>query len=42
MQKKLIKLSNLAVPLTSRGRFNKENKTNLRNDFPRDIDRIIH
>jgi dGTPase len=43
MQKKtLIKLSKLAVPYTSKGRFNKENKTSLRNDFQRDRDRIIH
>ena len=43
MQKKtLIKLSKLAVPSTSKGRFNKENKTSLRNDFQRDRDRIIH
>jgi dGTPase len=43
MQKKsIIKLSKLAVPYVSRGRFNKEKKTNLRNDFQRDRDRIIH
>ena len=43
MQKKsIIKLSKLAVPITSRGRFNKEQKTTLRNDFQRDRDRIIH
>ena len=43
MQKKsIIKLSKLAVPLASRGRFNSEKKTNLRNDFQRDRDRIIH
>ena len=43
MQKKsIIKLSKLAVPFTSRGRFNKEEKTILRNDFQRDRDRIIH
>jgi len=43
MQKKIfIKLSNLAVPFTSNGRFNKEKKTSLRNDFQRDRDRIIH
>jgi dGTPase len=43
MQKKLItKLSKLAVSTTSRGRFNKEKKTSLRNDFQRDRDRIIH
>ena len=43
MQKKqLIKLSNLAVPFQSKGRFFKEKKNNLRNDFQRDRDRIIH
>ncbi len=43
MQKKSIKsLSNLAVPLKSKGRFYKENKTLLRTDFQRDRDRIIH
>ncbi|MEC7143344.1 MAG: dNTP triphosphohydrolase [Pseudomonadota bacterium] len=43
MQKKSIdKLSNLAVPILSKGRFFKEKKTNLRNDFQRDRDRIIH
>ena len=43
MQKKsIIKLSKLAVPFVSRGRFNKEKKTSLRNDFQRDRDRIIH
>jgi dGTPase len=43
MQKKLIiKLSELAVPPISKGRFIKEKKTNLRNDFQRDRDRIIH
>ena len=43
MQKKsIIKLSKLAVPSISRGRFNKEKKTILRNDFQRDRDRIIH
>ena len=43
MQKKSIdKLSNLAVPKQSKGRFFKEKKTNLRNDFQRDRDRIIH
>jgi dGTPase len=43
MQKKsIIKLSNLAVPFASSGRFNREKKTNLRNDFQRDRDRIIH
>ncbi len=43
MQKKLInKLSKLAVPLRSKGRFYKEKKTILRSDFQRDRDRIIH
>ena len=43
MQKKSIgKLSKLAVPLVSRGRFFREKKTDLRNDFQRDRDRIIH
>ena len=43
MQKKSIgKLSKLAVPLVSKGRFFKEKKINLRNDFQRDRDRIIH
>jgi dGTPase len=43
MQKKsIIKLSKLAVPFVSRGRFDKEKKTSLRNDFQRDRDRIIH
>jgi dGTPase len=43
MQKKTInKLSKLAVPLRSKGRFYKEKKTSLRNDFQRDRDRIIH
>ena len=43
MQKKsIIKLSKLAVPFTSSGRFNSEKKTSLRNDFQRDRDRIIH
>ena len=43
MQKKTInKLSKLAVPYTSKGRFNREDKTSLRNDFQRDRDRIIH
>ena len=43
MQKKLIiKLSKLAVPLVSSGRFYREKKTRLRNDFQRDRDRIIH
>ena len=43
MQKKSIeKLSKFAVPLVSKGRFFKEKKTNLRYDFQRDRDRIIH
>ncbi len=43
MQKNSIKsLSNLAVPLKSKGRLFKENKTHLRTDFQRDRDRIIH
>jgi len=43
MQKKSIeKLSEFAIPLKSKGRFFKENKTDLRNDFQRDRDRIIH
>ncbi|MFL2852291.1 MAG: deoxyguanosinetriphosphate triphosphohydrolase [Candidatus Pelagibacter sp.] len=43
MQKNSIQtLSNLAIPLKSKGRFFKENKTNLRTDFQRDRDRIIH
>ena len=43
MQKKSItKLSKLAIPIKSKGRFFKENKTTLRNDFQRDRDRIIH
>ena len=43
MQKKSIgKLASFAVPLTSRGRFFMEKRTNLRNDFQRDRDRIIH
>ena len=43
MQKKSIKnLSKFAVPIVSKGRFFKEKKTNLRNDFQRDRDRIIH
>ena len=36
------KLSKLAVLLKSKGRFFSEKKTNLRNDFQRDRDRIIH
>ena len=43
MQKKSIRnLSQFAVPLKSKGRFFKEKKTDLRNDFQRDRDRIIH
>ena len=43
MQNKSIgKLSKFAVPLVSKGRFYREKKTNLRNDFQRDRDRIIH
>tara|TARA_X000000950_G_scaffold228076_1_gene275465 strand:- start:951 stop:2087 length:1137 start_codon:yes stop_codon:yes gene_type:complete len=43
MQKKIItNLSNFAVPIQSKGRFFRETKTNLRNDFQRDRDRIIH
>jgi dGTPase len=43
MQKKSIeKLSKFAVPLVSKGRFFREKKTKLRNDFQRDRDRIIH
>ncbi len=43
MQKNSIgKLSKFAVPLVSKGRFFKEKKTDLRNDFQRDRDRIIH
>ncbi len=43
MQKNSIhSLSNLAVPLKSKGRFFKENKTQIRTDFQRDRDRIIH
>ena len=43
MQKKSINiLSKLATPLRSKGRFFKEKKTNLRNDFQRDRDRINH
>ena len=43
MQKKSIgNLSIFAVPLKSKGRFFKEKKTDLRNDFQRDRDRIIH
>ena len=43
MQKNSIQtLSKLAVPLRSKGRFFKEQKTYLRSDFQRDRDRIIH
>ncbi len=43
MQKKSIeKLSKFAVPYVSKGRFFREKKTDLRNDFQRDRDRIIH
>ena len=43
MQKNSIeRLSKLAVPLKSKGRFFKEKKTHLRTDFQRDRDRIIH
>jgi len=43
MQKKsIIKLSKLAVPIASSGRFYEEKKTSLRNDFQRDRDRIVH
>ena len=43
MQKKSIRnLSKFAVPFKSKGRFFKEKKTDLRNDFQRDRDRIIH
>ena len=43
MQKNsIIKLSKLAVPLKSRGRFYKDKGIDLRTDFQRDRDRIIH
>ena len=43
MQKKsIVKLSKFAVPLVSKGRFFREKKTDLRNDFQRDRDRIVH
>ena len=43
MQKKSIeKLAKYAVPLKSSGRLFKEKRTDLRNDFQRDRDRIIH
>ena len=38
----MINLSKLAVPIQSKGRYFKETKTSLRNDFQRDRDRIIH
>ena len=41
-KKTMSNLSKLAVPIQSKGRFFKEIKTNLRNDFQRDRDRIIH
>jgi len=41
-KKTMSNLSKLAVPLQSKGRFFKEIKTSLRNDFQRDRDRIIH
>ena len=43
MQKKSFeKLAKFAVPLKSNGRFFIEKRTDLRNDFQRDRDRIIH
>ena len=43
MQKNSIeKLTKYAVPLKSSGRFFIEKRTDLRNDFQRDRDRIIH
>lgn len=43
MQKNSIQtLSKLAIPLVSKGRYFKEKKTQLRSDFQRDRDRIIH
>ena len=43
MQKKSnTKLSLLAVPIQSKGRYFKEIKNDLRSDFQRDRDRIIH
>ena len=43
MQKKSIeKLAKYAVPLKSSGRYFIEKRTDLRNDFQRDRDRIIH
>ena len=41
-KKTMSNLSKLAVPIQSKGRFFKEIKTSLRNDFQRDRDRIIH
>ena len=41
-KKTMSNLSKLAVPILSKGRFFKEIKTSLRNDFQRDRDRIIH
>ena len=35
-------LSKLAVPIKIKRKFFKEKKTNLRTDFQRDRDRIIH
>ena len=43
MQKKSIgKLSKFAVPFVSKGRFFKEKKTDLRNDFQRDRDCLLY
>ena len=43
MQKKsIVNLSKFAVPFKSKGRFFREKKTDLRNDFQRDRDRIVH
>lgn len=43
MQKKSIeKLAKFAIPFKSSGRFFKEKRTDIRNDFQRDRDRIIH
>ncbi len=43
MQKNSINtLSKLAVPLKSKGRFFKDSKVDIRTDFQRDRDRIIH
>ena len=43
MQKNsIIKLSKLAVPIKSKGRFYKDKGIDLRTDFQRDRDRIIH